>query len=97
MKQSLQKLEDLLPQLIVQAASSILWSCDQVSLNPDSAVSGLTARLLSTIAEDQSAVAEELSYAVWAVATLKHIGHLPPVDMALTTGHCHVCSFYSSC
>ena len=37
------------------------------------------------IAEDQSAVAQELSNAVWAVATLKHIGQLPPVNMALVS------------
>lgn len=42
----LHKLEKVLPELRAQAAGNISWSCAKLSLNPDSAVPELTARLI---------------------------------------------------
>lgn len=86
--QLLQRLEAVLPQLRAQNASNTLWSCAKLGLNPEIAVPGITARLISTVAEDDSTVPQELSNAVWAVATLKGAGQVALVDMAVVGAMC---------
>ena len=83
--QLLQKVEAVLPQLRAQEAGNVLWACAKLSLNPDLAVPGLTARLISKVAEDEFAVAQNLSNTVWAVATLTDAGQLAPVDLAVVS------------
>lgn len=83
--QLLQKVEAVLPQLRAQEAGNVLWACAKLSLNPDLAVPGLTAKLISTVAEDEFAVAQNLSNTVWAVATLTDAGQLAPVDLAVVS------------
>jgi len=78
----------VLPKLDPQGASNIFWSCARLSLNPDSAVPGLTAKLLSTEARGKRAVAQDLSNTVWAVATLKDAGQLAHVDMVVVRALC---------
>ena len=96
--QLLQKVQAVLPQLRAQEASNILWSCARLTFNPDSVVPRITLNLMSTVVEDQSAVAQNLSNAVWAVATLKDAGQLAHIDMIVIDNyHHHVYTFHGLC
>ena len=78
----------MLPQLRAQQASNVLWACAKLSLNPDSAVSGLTAQLIGTVAAAEHIVAQDISNTVWAVAILKDAGQLATVDMEMVSSMC---------
>ena len=94
MKQSLQKLTASLPELRLREASNILWSCAKLKLDPDSAVPGLTAYLMSTVAKGSNPTAQDISNAVWAVATLKDVRQPQHVDMALVSA---LCTQFAAC
>ena len=58
---------------------------------------GLPAKLLGTVAGDTSAKAQEVSNAVWAVATLKDARQLKPIDPAVVNALCtHFLAFLNS-